>query len=73
MNTRSFGAKQIVTVRGGASRCGLGRRLARLQPGSYPVRATLGDHALQQALHVSSGRPSRAVFVRPAGTDERNG
>ncbi|MBX3589595.1 MAG: hypothetical protein KF755_01680 [Burkholderiaceae bacterium] len=74
-----FAADVRVEVRDAKGRVALDTRssgpflLARLQPGSYSVRATLSDHTLQQALHVSSGKPSRVVFVWPAGTDERSG
>ncbi|MCO5108490.1 MAG: carboxypeptidase-like regulatory domain-containing protein [Burkholderiaceae bacterium] len=47
--------------------------LARLQPGSYTVHATLRERTLRQALTVSRDKPSRVVFVWPAGTDERSG
>ncbi|MDM0111735.1 hypothetical protein QTI66_06210 [Variovorax sp. J22R133] len=40
--------------------------LARLDPGSYVVEATLDGLTLIQPLHVFAGQASRAVFVWPS-------
>jgi hypothetical protein len=40
--------------------------LARLEPGSYVVEATLDGLTLIQTLHVFAGQPSKAVFVWPS-------
>ncbi|KPU98726.1 hypothetical protein APR50_12015 [Variovorax paradoxus] len=43
--------------------------VARLEPGSYQVEATLRGQTLKQPLHVVFGEPTKATFLWPAGTD----
>jgi hypothetical protein len=43
--------------------------LARLEPGSYAVAATLDGRTLHEKVVVKPGEPARAVFVWPTGTD----
>ncbi|MCJ0765656.1 carboxypeptidase-like regulatory domain-containing protein [Variovorax terrae] len=43
--------------------------MARLAPGHYEVEATLAGQTLRRTLTVQSGKPSRALFLWPAGTD----
>lgn len=43
--------------------------LARLEPGSYDVEATLGGITLAQQVNVFNGMPVRARFVWPSNID----
>lgn len=43
--------------------------VARLEPGSYQVEATLRGQTLKQPLQVVFGTPTKATFLWPAGTD----
>lgn len=43
--------------------------VARLEPGTYEVEARIGSQTLKQSLNVPQGRPAKATFVWPAGTD----
>jgi hypothetical protein len=45
--------------------------LARLAPGQYAIDATLGGKTLHEKVTVTHGQQARAVFLWPAGTDER--
>ncbi|MEO7008562.1 MAG: hypothetical protein ABI156_05380 [Caldimonas sp.] len=45
--------------------------LARLAPGRYAVDATFAGKTLHENVTVAHGTPAKAVFVWPAGTDEK--
>lgn len=74
-----FAADVQVEIRDAKGRVALDTRsngpflLARLEPGSYSVSATLADRTLHQKIHVSRDKPSRMVFLWPAGTDAHRG
>lgn len=40
--------------------------LAKLQPGSYQVAATLDNKTLHQTVEIKPGKPARIVFLWPA-------
>ncbi|MFT4266789.1 MAG: hypothetical protein QM586_06135 [Xenophilus sp.] len=43
--------------------------LARLEPGTYDVEATLGTLTLKQTLVIGLGAPGRALFLWPSNFD----
>ena len=45
--------------------------LAKLEPGQYAIDATLAGRTLHEKVAVKHGQPAKAVFVWPAGTNER--
>lgn len=45
--------------------------LAKLPPGRYRVDASLAGKTLHERVQIKAGHPAKAVFLWPAGTDER--
>lgn len=43
--------------------------LARLEPGTYDVQATLGNLTITQTVNVALGVPGRALFLWPSNFD----
>ena len=43
--------------------------LARLEPGTYDVQATLGNLTLTQTVTIALGVPGRALFLWPSNFD----
>jgi len=71
-----FAADVRITVRDGSGTALLDNvvsggpfMVARLEPGTYEVEATLRGQTIKQQLHVLAGEPTKASFLWPSGTD----